>query len=261
MGYAFISYSTKNQSAADSMKQLLNRNGIDSWMAPSDIPVGSKYAQVINRAIKDSACVVLMLSDAAQNSTWVAKEVERAINYHKVIIPVQLEELVLNEEFEFYLCNNQIVALKNFDENQQSVQKLLRTIKLNTEDEAVQENSENTTDAEKQFANLLRQLLTVINDYRLAFKNGNQNEINRTTEQLNQTIKLVADEHYYDTYPDIAACAYNVIGIYNAYCQRYTDFINELQSGYGENLNYKALLAEKELDNLVNCIKQYLCNN
>ena len=139
MGYAFISYSTKNQSAADSMKQLLNRNGIESWMAPSDIPVGSKYAQVINRAIKDSSCVVLMLSNAAQNSTWV--EVERAINYHKVIITVQLEELVLNEEFEFYLCNNQIVALKNFDENQQSVQKLLRTIKLNIEDEIFRKGS------------------------------------------------------------------------------------------------------------------------
>lgn len=258
MGYAFISYSTKNQSAADSMKQLLNRNGIESWMAPSDIPVGSKYAQVINRAIKDSSCVVLMLSDAAQNSTWVAKEVERAINYHKVIIPVQLEELVLNEEFEFYLCNNQIVALKNFDENQQSVQKLLRTIKLNTEDEIFRKDHENMNDTKKQFTDLLRQLLTVITDYRLAFKNGNQNEISRTTAQLNQTIKLVADGHYSDTYPDITACAYNVIKIYNAYVQRYTDFINELRNGYGESSNNKAKLAEIELDNLVNCIKQYL---
>lgn len=30
MGYVFISYSTKNQLQADSMKDLLNRNGIST---------------------------------------------------------------------------------------------------------------------------------------------------------------------------------------------------------------------------------------
>lgn len=46
MGYAFISYSSKNKSLADSMRQLLNKNNIASWMAPYDIPAGSKYAKV-----------------------------------------------------------------------------------------------------------------------------------------------------------------------------------------------------------------------
>lgn len=129
MGYVFISYSTKNQSLADSMRQLLCQNGIASWMAPADIPAGSKYAQVINRAIKECSCVLLMLSDASQNSTWVAKEIERAINYQKTIIPVQLEELVLNDEFEFYISTDQIVAVKQINENSPEINKILMSLK------------------------------------------------------------------------------------------------------------------------------------
>lgn len=107
MSYAFISYSTKEQSSADAMKKLLEKQGIPTWMAPGDIPAGYKYAQVINRAVKECSCFILMLSDNSQNSVWVAKEVERAINYHKPIIPVQLEDLVLNDEFELYISADQ----------------------------------------------------------------------------------------------------------------------------------------------------------
>ena len=100
MGYAFISYSTKNQAAADSLRDLLKKNRIDSWMAPYDIPVGSKYANVINKAIKDCSCFILLLTNASQNSVWVSKEVERAICYKKPLFPIQLEDIVLNDEFD-----------------------------------------------------------------------------------------------------------------------------------------------------------------
>ncbi len=113
--YAFISYSTKNQASADTMRDLLRENGIKTWMAPGDIPAGSKYAKVINRAVKDCACFVLMLSEDAQNSVWVEKEVERAVNYRKPIIPVQIEDVVLNDEFELYISTDQVVAIQKID--------------------------------------------------------------------------------------------------------------------------------------------------
>ena len=131
MGYAFISYSTKNQSHADSMRALLKKHKIDSWMAPYDIPIGSKYAMVINRAVKDCSCFILLLTDHAQNSVWVAKEVERAINYRKPIIPIQLEDLVLNDEFELYISSDQIVALPKIDESP-TMAKILQGISAHT---------------------------------------------------------------------------------------------------------------------------------
>ena len=99
-------------------------------MAPNDIPVGKKYAQVINTAIKNSDCVVLLLSDAAQKSPWVPKEVERAINYQKMIIPIKVEDVVLNDEFELYISTDQIVAVKQFDESLPEVQKILKSVAI-----------------------------------------------------------------------------------------------------------------------------------
>ena len=128
MGYAFISYCTKNQTAADTIRELFRKNGIATWMAPYDIPAGSKYATVISRALKDCSCLVLMLTNDSQNSTWVSKEVERAISYKKVIIPIQLEDVVLNDEFEFYISTDQIVAVNRIEESSAEIKSILTSV-------------------------------------------------------------------------------------------------------------------------------------
>lgn len=134
--YAFISYSTKNQAEADAMREFLKKNGVDVWMAPGDIPIGSRYARVINKAIKGCACVVLMLTDYAQSSMWVGKEIERAVNYRKNILSVQLEDIVLNDEFELYISTDQLVAMRKVDENSPEMQKLLASIRVFIDGEA-----------------------------------------------------------------------------------------------------------------------------
>ena len=128
MGYVFISYSTKNQKAADATRSLLSRRKIDTWMAPYDIPAGSSYAEVIPDALKNCACVVLLLTKDAQQSPWVSKEVERAINYRKTIVPLQLEDIMLNSTFQFFLCDQQIVSLPSVDENSPQMKKVLKVI-------------------------------------------------------------------------------------------------------------------------------------
>lgn len=134
MGYVFISYSSKNQAAADAMKKLLEKNNITTWMAPGDIPPASTYAKEINSAIRNCACMVLMLTNDAQNSVWVAKEVERAVHYRKPVLPLQLEQVVLNDEFEFYLSTNQIVAVNRIDETSAELQRALAAIRSYTGD-------------------------------------------------------------------------------------------------------------------------------
>ena len=126
--YTFISYSSKNQADADAMRDVLQKNGIQTWMAPGDIPPGSKYAQVINGAVKNCTCFILMLSNDSQNSVWVAKEVERAVCYQKPIIPVMLEDVVLNDEFVFYISTDQIVAVKKIDEESDAVKRIIGSV-------------------------------------------------------------------------------------------------------------------------------------
>ena len=145
MGYAFISYSTKNQDAANAMRELLKKNNIAVWMAPNDIPSGSKYAQVISHALKDCACLVLLLTNDSQNSTWVAKEVERAISHKKPIIPIKLEDIELNEEFEFYISTDQITAVQMIDDSSEEMIKVISSIKAITGIEAVKASPESAT--------------------------------------------------------------------------------------------------------------------
>lgn len=128
MGYAFISYSTKNQSAADAMRNLFKKHKIDTWMAPYDIPAGSEYAEVLYDALSECSCLVLMLTDVSQNSQWVRKEVNVAITNGKTIIPVKLEDVELNSMMKFYLNDQQIVPVHVIDDNSAEIRSVLKSV-------------------------------------------------------------------------------------------------------------------------------------
>ncbi len=127
--YAFISYSSKNQAMADATRSLFKECGISCWMAPYDIPAGGKYAYVINDALENCGCLLLLLTNDSQTSQFVEREVERAITYHKPIITMQLENVVLNSGFKFYIGYEQIVAVHDIDANNPGMQKIINGVK------------------------------------------------------------------------------------------------------------------------------------
>ena len=106
----FISYSTKDQLQAETVRDILEKNGIPCWMAPRDIPGGSNYTKEIPAAIRGCQVFVLILSQNSQNSQWVLKELDSAVNCGKVILPFMLEEFQLNDEFNFLLTGAQRYA-------------------------------------------------------------------------------------------------------------------------------------------------------
>jgi hypothetical protein len=130
MGYVFISYSTKNSEYANAIRKVLTDKGIQTWMAPGNIPVGSTYAGEITRALKGASGLVLVLTDDAQSSEWVDREVERAINYGKPIVPIALGELTLNDNFELYLGNKQIVPIHQLSEENKDFREILDLIRF-----------------------------------------------------------------------------------------------------------------------------------
>lgn len=132
MGYAFISYSSKNQEAADAMRNLFRKHSIDSWMAPYDIPAGSEYAEVLYDALVNCSCLVLMLTDVSQNSQWVKKEVNIAISNGKAVIPVKLEDVELNSSMKLYLNDQQIVPVRVVEESAPDMQKVLTSVLAHT---------------------------------------------------------------------------------------------------------------------------------
>ena len=105
--YIFISYKAEEFSEAKWVKDQLEASGIPCWMAPASIPGGSNYAMQIPRAIKECKAFVLILSQKAQQSKWVPRELDQAINAGKVILPFCIDNSPLREDFAFYLSNVQ----------------------------------------------------------------------------------------------------------------------------------------------------------
>lgn len=126
--YVFISYSTKNQTVADSMRNMFIEDGVENWMAPYDIPAGFKYAHVIDEALKNCECVLLLLTNDSQNSEFVEREIERAVTYKKSIITMKLEDVELNPGFRYFLSTTQVVAVREIDKSNNEMKKILDAI-------------------------------------------------------------------------------------------------------------------------------------
>ena len=107
MKEVFISYSTIDAPSAETLRNVLEKNGLSCWMAPRDIPGGSNYTKEIPGAIRNCKVFLLVLSKNAQTSQWVLKELDSAVNCGKVILPFMLEDCALNDEFNFLLTGAQ----------------------------------------------------------------------------------------------------------------------------------------------------------
>ena len=107
MGHdVFISYSSKNSTTAQAICHELEDNGVRCWMAPRNIPVGSKYASVITQAIKECKAVVLVFSEQSAISPWVESEINIAFSNRKPIVPYKIDAATLENYDEFYLMLN-----------------------------------------------------------------------------------------------------------------------------------------------------------
>lgn len=112
--YVFISYSTKESSVAEQVRDILEMNHISCWMAPASIAAGSDYTRSIPQAIENCSAVVLICSKNAQTSNWVKSEIIAAINLNKTIVPFLIDNAELNSEFNFMLSHSQrIIAYEN----------------------------------------------------------------------------------------------------------------------------------------------------
>jgi hypothetical protein len=100
---AFISYASENIERAEAICASLEAKGFRCWMAPRDIRAGFEYADEIVRGIEQSRCMVVVLSEAANASPFVRREVERAVSKRKPVFPVRIEEVLPSPGLELFI--------------------------------------------------------------------------------------------------------------------------------------------------------------
>lgn len=87
----FISHAQQDAELARRVSQALQRNGLETWDAESNMLPGDNWAAEIGRALEESEAMVVLLTPAAVDSRWVQWEMDYALgarNYSNRLIPV-----------------------------------------------------------------------------------------------------------------------------------------------------------------------------
>ena len=135
--YVFISYRTEySREQAETLRGILQAEGIETWKAPEDIPAGEDYLSVFTKAIERSArlsieecaCFAVLMSDAIQEDPgWSRKVIEYAINLEKSarfrIIPVMLDDVPLRGVMRMMLGGYQSVTVSELKKDDRGIRK------------------------------------------------------------------------------------------------------------------------------------------
>lgn len=111
----FVSHSRRDARLAMDLVRYLERAGLSCWIAPRDIPPGEEWAGHIKRGIASSGAVLLLLSESANRSRHVAREVQIADDHAKPLLPVMPKGLSLSDPLAFYLATTQRLETDVFD--------------------------------------------------------------------------------------------------------------------------------------------------
>ena len=99
----FISYSSKDKTTADAACAKLETEGIRCWIAPRDIAPSADWASSIVDAIDECRLMVLIFSAHANHSRQVHREVQRAIEQEKPVVPFRIEDVAPESTLAFYM--------------------------------------------------------------------------------------------------------------------------------------------------------------
>lgn len=108
--YVFISHSSSDAKVAKELCGLLEENGHKCFLAPRDIRSGYQYAEEIMNGIERSDVMLLLMSNTANQSPHVLREVERAVSKHIPLVVYKLEAVDLSKSMEYFLMSHQWVS-------------------------------------------------------------------------------------------------------------------------------------------------------
>jgi tetratricopeptide (TPR) repeat protein len=128
---AFVSYATTDRKEALAVCKAIERRGTRCWIACRDVGPGENYQEAIVRAIRTAGAMVLVFSDAANNSDEIKKELSLASKHHVPLIALRIEDVEPSDAFAYELSTRQwIDAFAGWDK---SIDALVRSIRQTAE--------------------------------------------------------------------------------------------------------------------------------
>ena len=107
----FISHASPEADDADRLVSYLEGHGIPCWIAPRDIPEGKEFAEALLDGIEACDLMVVLLTDAANRSQHVLREINHAVDQRKPILPVLVGSINLSRSIRYYISHTQWLKL------------------------------------------------------------------------------------------------------------------------------------------------------
>ncbi|MEM9486623.1 MAG: TIR domain-containing protein, partial [Cyanobacteria bacterium P01_F01_bin.116] len=97
MTQVFISYAEEDLATKEIVRYHLLQAGITVWTNTVDIRMGEDFEVAIQRGLEEADNVVYLISQASLASDYCQMEVDQALDLHKRIIPMLIEEVDLDQ--------------------------------------------------------------------------------------------------------------------------------------------------------------------
>jgi len=101
--HVFVSHASAEHALAEDLCGALEADGLACWIAPRDILPGADWAAQIIDGIDAAFAVLLVLGPAANASSQVRREVERAVHKDIPVLTLRTAELALSKSLEYFL--------------------------------------------------------------------------------------------------------------------------------------------------------------
>ena len=103
----FISYATTDRKQALSVCKAIERRGPKCWLSTRDVELGDNYQEAIVHAIRDARAMVLVFTEAANNSDEIKKELSLASRYRVPVMALRMENVEPSDAFAYELSTRQ----------------------------------------------------------------------------------------------------------------------------------------------------------
>ena len=114
----FVSYATADRKEALAVCKAIERRGLGCWISTRDVRPGENYQEAIVRSIRTARAMVLVFSDAANNSDEIKKELSLASKNRIPVMAIRIEDVEPSDAFAYELSTRQwIDAFDNWDKS------------------------------------------------------------------------------------------------------------------------------------------------
>jgi formylglycine-generating enzyme required for sulfatase activity len=105
--HVFISFASSDAALAHHAVRSLEQSGLRCWFSDRDIEPANSYPAAITDAVKHSGAVLLLLTEASNQSPHVIREIELAFTARRPILPVRIGGATPSPDLQYFLSRSQ----------------------------------------------------------------------------------------------------------------------------------------------------------